>query len=259
MTRLTPQDGIALVTGAGSGLGRALALELARQGFTVAAVGRRRSALEETQEQAPQGRVLIWPLDVADPAAVTRCVAGITTDHGPVALLVNNAAVYPRRDILDETAESFLHSVAVNLGGTVAYTRAVLEGMVARGRGRILNVATFADLQPLPASAAYSVSKGAARIFTRALVADLGDRFPGIVIGDWMPGMLRTDMGIPDGLPPEVSARWGVDLALRCDPDLNGAVFERDTEVLPPLGLKSRVKQALTGQRRRPRRLAPQA
>ena len=70
---------------------------------------------------------------------------------------------------------------------------------------------------------------------------------------------LRTDMGIPDGLPPEVSARWGVDLALRCDPDLNGAVFERDTEVLPPLGLKSRINQALTGQRRRPRRLEPQA
>ena len=122
-------------------------------------------------------------------------------------------------------------------------------------RGRILNVATFADLNPLPASAAYSISKGAARIFTRALIADLADRFPGIVIGDWMPGMLKTTMGIPDGLAPEAAAEWGAELALRADPELTGAVFEMDTEVLPPRGLKGKLKDALLMRRRRPRRL----
>ncbi|WP_417740814.1 SDR family oxidoreductase [Salipiger sp.] len=255
MTRLTPQDGPAVVTGAGSGLGRALSVELARQGFTVIGTGRRPEALAETAAQAgPSFHPLT--LDVSDPKAVRAAFAGIETTHGPVALLINNAADYPRRDILEESAESFLDTIAINLGGVVACTHAALAQMCETGRGRILNVATFADLSPLPASSAYSVSKGAARIFTRALIADIADRFPGIVIGDWMPGMLQTPMGAPDGLAPEDSAKWGVELALRCDPALTGAVFEQDTEVLPPRGLRGKLKDLLLLRRRRPRRLS---
>lgn len=254
MTRLTPQDGPAIVTGAGSGLGRALAVELARQGFTVIGTGRRADALTETAALAGTNFHAL-PLDVSDPQAVREGFAQVRAAHGPAALLINNAAVYPRRDLFDESAESFMDTVAINLGGVVACTRAALDQMCETGRGRILNVATFADLHPLPASSAYSVSKGAARIFTRAMIADLADRFPGIVIGDWMPGMLKTDMGIPDGVLPEVSAKWGVELALRCDPGLTGAVFEQDTEMLPPRGLKGRLKDLLLLRRQRPRRL----
>ncbi|APZ52496.1 SDR family oxidoreductase [Salipiger abyssi] len=254
MTRLTPQDGIAIVTGAGSGLGRALALELGRQGVTVIGTGRRADALEKTRALA-SGAFHPLPLDVSDAQAVSETFAEIRAQHGRIALLINNAAVYPRRDILDESGESFMRTVAINLGGVVACSRAALEDMCETGRGRILNVATFADLTPLPASSAYSVSKGAARIFTRALIADLGDRFPGIVIGDWMPGMLKTAMGIPDGVAPEVSAKWGVELALRMDPALTGAVFEMDREILPPRGLKGRLKDLILMRRRRPRTL----
>ncbi|MCA0846223.1 SDR family oxidoreductase [Salipiger thiooxidans] len=255
MTRLAPQDGIAIVTGAGSGLGRALALDLARRGFTVVGIGRRRDALEETQARAPD-RVFPLVLDVSDAAAVRDAFATLRQRHGRIALLINNAAIYPHRDFLDETGESFMESVAINLGGVVNCSRAALDDMCETGHGRILNVSTFADLSPLPTASAYSVSKGAARIFTRALIADLGDRFPGIVISDWMPGMLRTDMGIPDGLAPEQAARSGVELALRLDPALTGAVFECDTEVLPPRGLKGRIRDMLLLRRRRPRRLS---
>ena len=167
---------------------------------------------------------------MADPAQVTRAFA----DIGPVTRLINNAALYPRRDFLDETAETFMATIAVNLGGVVACTRAALTGMVDRGQGRILNVSTFADLTPLPASAAYAVGKGAARILTRALIADLGDRFPHIVINDWMPGMLATRMGIAQGLPPETAARWGATLALMDDPTLTGTTWEMDRELPPP-------------------------
>ncbi|MDA7423252.1 SDR family oxidoreductase [Thalassococcus lentus] len=255
MTRLTPQDGIAVVTGAGSGLGRALATNLTEQGFQVVGLGRRLAALEETQAIAQAGRFIPMPVDVADPEAVTRAFAKIRETHGAIALLINNAAVYPRKDVLDETATSFMHSVAVNLGGTFACSRAALDSMVETGHGRILNVATFADLDPLPASSAYSVSKGAARILTRALIADLADRFPGIVISDWMPGMLKTTMGIPDGLRPEDSAKWGVELALMCDPSLTGSIFEMDREVLPPRGLKGKIKDAVLMRRRKARQL----
>lgn len=248
-------DGIAVVTGAGGGLGRALALELVARGVRVAAIGRSPGGIEETAAMAPEGRIMTVMADVADADAVRNAFAAIT-EAAPVSVLINNAAVYPRRDFLDESGESFAATVAVNLGGMVNCTRAALDGMVRTGRGRIVNVSTFADMAPLPASAAYSVSKGAGRILTRALVADLGDRFPGIVITDWMPGMLATRMGIADGLAPGVAARWGAALALWDDPALNGAVFEMNREVLPPRGLKARLRDALL-MRRRPPRVIP--
>ena len=234
------RGGLAVVTGAGGGLGRALACTLVRNGVQVAGLGRTRAALEGTADLAGPG-FSAHLCDVSDAAAVQATFQAL----GPVSLLINNAAVYPRRDFLDETAASFAASVDINLGGVVACTRAALDGMMETGMGRIVNVATFADIAPLPASSAYAVSKGAARILTRALVADLGDRFPDIVITDWMPGMLATGMGIADGLDPAISAGWGAALALWHDRTLNGATFEMDREVLPPRGLKGRLKDAL--------------
>ncbi|KAA8612247.1 SDR family oxidoreductase [Salipiger aestuarii] len=255
MTQLTPLDGIAVVTGAGSGLGRALSVALCRRGFTVAGTGRRSETLAHTGALAGE-RFIALTLDVSDGAAVRDAFAALGA-RGGIALLINNAAVYPKRDFLDETAESFMRTVATNLGGVAACSAAALAQMCDTGRGRILNVASFADIAPLPASSAYSVSKGAARLLTRALVADLADRFPGIVIGDWLPGMLQTGMGIPDGLAPEIAAAWGVELALSMDETLTGTVFEMDRELLPPRGIKGRVKDLLLMRRPRPRRLGP--
>ena len=245
--------GLALVTGAGSGLGRALAIELAGRGMPVAGLGRRADALAETARLAgPDFHA--FPCDIADFDALRAAFAKADA-IAPLTLLINNAALYPHRDFLDETPESFMATMQVNFGGTLAATRLALDRFVPTGFGRILNVATFADLHPLPTAAAYSTSKGAARTLTRALKADLADRFPDIVITDWMPGMLATTMGIPDGLPPEVSAKWGAELALWHDPALTGATFEQDREILPPQGLKSKLKDALLLRRRTPRAL----
>lgn len=254
MTRITPEDGIAIVTGAGSGLGRALARQLCDAGFTVVGTGRRAEALEETGALCA-GRFQPMPMDVSDFAAVERGFAEGIARHGALALLVNNAAVYPKRDVFDETPELFWQSMSINLGGVYACSWAALQDMAPRGAGRILNVSSYADIAPLPASAAYSVSKGAQRVLTRALIADLFDRFPDIVITDWLPGALATDMGIPDGLPPETAAHWGVKLALMRDQSLNGTIFERDMELLPPRGLKAKLKDTLMMRRPRPRRL----
>ncbi|MDT8328016.1 MAG: SDR family oxidoreductase [Roseovarius sp.] len=245
-------SGIAVVTGAGGGLGRALALELAARGMRVVALGRRREGIEETAAMAPKGAVKVLLVDVADAGAVREGLREIT-QKVPITLLINNAAVYPRRDFLDETPESFMDTVAINLGGMVNCSHAALEGMVQTGFGRIMNVSTFADIAPLPASSGYAVSKGAARILSRAMIADLADRFPDIVINDWMPGMLATRMGVAHGLDPAQSARWGAALALWHDPALSGSVFERDREILPPRGLKGRLKDAVLMRRQRPR------
>jgi len=158
------------------------------------------------------------------PAVVTGAGRGLgrSLARALPRILINNAAVYPKRDLLDLPAGAFQDTLAVNLGGVVSTTQAVLQHMIKDGVGRIVNVATFADLNPLPMSAEYSVSKGAARIYTRALIADIGDRFPDIVVGDWMPGMLATRMGIADGLDPD------------------------HREILGGSGLKRRIKALLT-------------
>ncbi len=242
-----------VITGAGSGLGRALAVALCRRGVLVAGFGRRHAALQQT---AALAGATFTPVvaDISNPVAVRTAFERVR-EIAPVRILINNAAVYPHRDILDETADSFMHTVGVNLGGTVACTLEALSDMTAAGRGRIVNVSSFADIAPGPCSAAYSVSKGAGRILSRALVADLGDRLPDIVVSTWMPGILATDMGLADGLDPAEAAQWGASLALMGDRTLNGAVFERDCEVLPPRGLKSKVKDLLRGKRPKPRRI----
>jgi NAD(P)-dependent dehydrogenase (short-subunit alcohol dehydrogenase family) len=247
-------DRSVVVTGAGGGLGRALCAEFCARDCRVAGLGRTRENLDATAAlvgQLFQGFVC----DVADPDAVRKTFQEVRTRVGPVDVLVNNAAQYPRRDFLDETAESFMATVAVNLGGVVACTREALSDMVERGEGRILNVATFADLDPISASSAYAVSKGAIRIFTRALVADLADRFPRIVTNDWMPGMLATPMGISNGLHPAQAARWGAALALMRDPSLNGTTWVEDHELLSPRSLKRRVADRLLGRHYTSRRV----
>ena len=249
------KNGIAVVTGAGSGLGRALAIELAKNGVHVVGFGRRKQALQETADLIADNQFTPMVVDVSDYGAVRKAFGEISK-QGEVSILINNAGVFPRRDLLDETSESFMQTMAINLGGIFACSRAALEVMTKTGIGRIVNVSSYADIAPMPAAAAYSVSKGAGQILSRAMVADLADRFPNIVISTWMPGMLATDMGIADGLAPEISARWGAKLALWHDPQLNGVVFEQDTEILPPRSLKGRIKDKVLRKSRTPRRLA---
>jgi NAD(P)-dependent dehydrogenase (short-subunit alcohol dehydrogenase family) len=246
-------DGCAIVTGAGSGLGRALALALS-QHMQVAGLGRRMDALEETERLA-ESSFLPLQADVSDSLQVAQAF-DTARNIAPITVLINNAAIYPRVDFLDETPASFMQTVTINLGGMVTCTRAALTDMTATGFGRILNVSTFADLHPLPASSAYAVSKGAARIFTRALIADIGDRFPDIVVNDWMPGMLATGMGIADGLDPATAAEWGAKLALWHDQSLTGTIWEMASEIPPARSLKRRVAdRVLMRPRIRPRQL----
>lgn len=250
------ESDIVVVTGAGGGLGRALALELVRRGQTVAGLGRTRTRLDLVRHEAGNsGRFIPFECDVGSPEEV-RSVFSTIRKLGSVSVLVNNAAVYPHQCLLDETTETFMRTVAVNLAGVVSCSLCALEDMLPRGHGRILNVSTFADGAPLPGSSAYSTSKGAARILTRAMIADICERYPGIVINDWVPGRLATPMGSSDGLDPAVAARWGADLALWNDPSLTGSIWERDTEVLAPRSLRRRVLKKLTWQKvQEPRRL----
>ncbi|MDS9468747.1 SDR family oxidoreductase [Paracoccus sp. MBLB3053] len=229
------------MTGAGSGLGRALAIGLMGRGLVVAGLGRDGQKLNETGKlSGSPERFHGFTCDISDFAQLSESFARIR-QIGDISILINNAASYPRRDFLDESPASFMETVAINLGGMAACCRLAIDDMIQAGRGRILNVVSFADLAPQSGSSAYSVSKGACRILTNALVADLHERYPKIIISSWAPGILNTQMGATDGLDPAMSARWGVELALSDDPALNGALWERDAELAPPRSLKSRI------------------
>lgn len=250
----TPQARLALVTGAGRGLGREMARKLAAQGVQVAALGRNLADVESLAAELP-GITAIQG-DVGDIQSLRAAFAQIDETLGPVDTLINNAAIYPHRDFLEETPESFMSTININLGGPAVCAMLALERMVARGHGRIVNVASFAGRKPTHLSSAYSVSKGAALILTQAMVTDLGDRFPDIVINDWVPGALNTSMGIPDGIPVEQAASWGVSLAMLRDRDLNGVTFLGDREQVPPQSFKRRLFYKLTGMARKPRQIS---
>ena len=247
-TAASLRGGVAVVTGASRGLGRALVAEFLVQGMRVAGIARSTGALEDLASES-RGRFLPVAADMGDADQVANGFALIARTLGAVTILVNNAAVYPRRDILDETPDSFIETININLGGSFHACHNALPVMTGLGFGRVVNVVTFADRAPIPLASAYSVSKGAQRILTKALVADLGDRFPDIVVTDWVPGALRTSMGRPGGLRPEQAARWGVRLALLHDRDLQGALFVQNAQSLPPRPRKERAIQFLLGQK----------
>ncbi len=245
------RSGVAVVTGANRGLGRELCRALVAQGVQVAGIGRKAEALEGLATELGDAFMPV-AADVADAAAIKTAFRDIKAAKGPVTIVINNAAVYPHRDILDETPESFARTVNINLMGVFHCCHEALPDMVERGYGRIVNISTFAHVSPAPTAAAYSVTKGAAQTLTKSLVADLGDRFPNIVINDWVPGELATEMGRPEGIHPQQAAEWGVRLALWHDPMLTGRLFERNFEFLEPIGLKRKVLNKLIGRKRVP-------
>lgn len=251
------RNGVVVVTGASTGLGRALARGFAARGLAVAGIARNVEGLRETGAAiADPDRFRAIRADVADPAALRAALAQVESDLGPVAVLMNNAVIYERGDFLSDPAERVLHHIAVNMGGMVNAAAAALPGMIMRGRGRIVNVGSFAGEAPVPGSLGLSVSKAGARAFSLALAAELSGRLPGITVSEWMPGVLATRSGDPAGIAPEIAARWGVCLALDPAPELHGAVFVRDRQMLPRKGWRGRVKDALLLRRPpRPRRL----
>jgi NAD(P)-dependent dehydrogenase (short-subunit alcohol dehydrogenase family) len=170
--RARPADGVAWVTGASAGIGRATARELARRGWTVAGSARSTEALAALADEANgPGRVVGHPCDVTDREAVERAVAAIELAHGPIALAFLDAGVAPRTGGAFR-AEAFDEAFAVNLFGIVNALAALLPRMAARSRGQIALMASLAGYAGLPGAAAYGASKAAAIHLAEALRFD---------------------------------------------------------------------------------------
>lgn len=165
----------AWITGAGSGIGRALALRLARDGWNVAASARTARDLARLAAEAP-GRIHAFPLDVTDAEAVRETIASIEDDLGPLDLAVLNAGTYARDSATRFDAAAFRATVEVNLMGTVHCLAELMPRMLARGSGHIAVVSSVAGYVGLPGAAAYGASKAALINMCEALYPELAAR-----------------------------------------------------------------------------------
>ena len=199
MARFT--DKVAIVTGAGSGIGRATATRLANEGATVACLDLNGDAAEETASKitADGGTARAWRCDVSDEASVDGAVGEVISAYGGVDVLCNIAGVGRSHHSHEVPKADWDLMIGVNLTGTFLMCRAALPSLIER-RGVIINTASSAGLIGQPYTAAYCASKGGVVLLTKALAVEYDHT--GLRVNAIAPGM--TDTGIiNDFAPPE--------------------------------------------------------
>jgi 3-oxoacyl-[acyl-carrier protein] reductase len=223
----------AVVTGAGRGIGRAVALALGRRGMSVALMARTRAELDETaraieQQAGPRVASHVVTCDVADATAVTAACREVLERFGAPRVVINNAGVV-RRSLLADTSEADWDAVlGVNLKGTFLVTRALLPAMLLCGTGRIVNVASLSATVGTARQTAYNAAKWGVVGFTKSLAEEL--RGTGLQALAVLPGSVDTKMLVGSGFAPQMSAEVVagtlVYAALDAPDAMNGSALE---------------------------------
>ena len=226
---------VALVTGGGRGIGRAIAIALSDAGAMLAVVARSEAEIEETVGLIVEGggRAVGFAADVTNRVDVERAVAVTEKEIGPVSILVNNAgSAGPLTPLWETDPEDWWRTIEINLRGPMLCAHAVLPGMIQRRRGTIVNVGSYAGIRASTGGGhgPYATSKAALVRFTDSLAAATGEH--GVQVFTISPGLVHTAMtaGIVDfdqipedaWSPPEAAALLVVRLAEGAGAGLNG-------------------------------------
>ncbi len=203
---------VAVVTGASSGIGRAIAIDLAREGMLVVPVARRAdqlaATLAECQRFSPDSFTI--QCDVSDRAAVERMIADVRAQRGQIDMLVNNAGVGLYRRFTETSPEDIERLMQVNYFGTVYCTKAVLPEMLARRAGVIANISSVSGRIGTAGFTAYAASKFAMTGFAESLAIELRDTgvrvitiYPGPIATEFVDHLDRRPPGVDRAWPPE--------------------------------------------------------
>ncbi len=200
-------DQVALVTGAGRGLGRAIAARLAEEGARVAVVSRSPANAQRTAEElnaARPGCASAYAVDVAEGAAVADLCAVVAKECGPVTTLVNNAGITRDRLSMRMSSEDWDVVINTNLKGAFHFAQALQRPMMKARYGRIVNIASVSGLLGQAGQANYSASKAGLIGLTKALARELAGR--NVTVNAVAPGFIATDMTaeLPDDLRAKV-------------------------------------------------------
>jgi 3-oxoacyl-[acyl-carrier protein] reductase len=222
---------LAVVTGAGSGIGRATALALAKRGLDLALVGRTEAALRATATEAARSgaKTLVALADVSVGADVTRAAGEIARALGTPRVVVNNAGIAGRKARIEELGEDEWDAVmGANLRGVFLVSRAFLPAMRAAGAGRLVTIASISSTLGSPGLAPYAASKWGAVGFTKSLAEEL--RGSGLQALAVLPGSVDTPMVKVGGFAPQMSpddvAGLVVYAALDAPAAMNGSAVE---------------------------------
>jgi len=187
-------DRVVLITGASSGIGRGLALELGRRGARVGLLARRQDLLDQfvKEVQSSGGQALALAADVEDAAAVAAAANQLKDSFGPIEVLIANAGIGENIDPFTINPKIFRSVLGVNVFGVVNSVAAVVPQMIEAGRGQLVAISSLAAYRGLPKSAAYCASKAAVSILMESLRLDLKPK--GIDVTIIHPGFIKTPL-----------------------------------------------------------------
>jgi 3-hydroxybutyrate dehydrogenase len=187
-------DRVAIITGAGRGIGRAIATKFAREGAELFLCATRMETLQETERLAAAfgGRIELRAVDVTDRPGVERMVEEAVEVFGKIDILVNNAGVYKPSRFVDYTPEDFDRIMKVNVYGPFHVTQFVLRHMLERRAGKVINIASTAGKWASIHQSAYNTSKHALVGMTRCVALEMAPC--GINVNAICPGVVETDM-----------------------------------------------------------------